>query len=139
MVTGQGVVEVAGLLVGTAAQILEAKASALRIVAVVVVVVAAAAGVEAEEAEDREIDGRRDRREVMVVGPEAVNSGRQACHVNETERRQQGPEKELKSDWRQPELWEVRQVKRAWREYGRERTGAWASRHGARGSWREDQ
>lgn len=124
--TGPGVVEVAGLRVGTTAQVLGEKACALRIVAVVV---AAAAGVEAEE-EDRVIDGRRDRKEVKVVGQEAVNSGRQPCHANETERKQQGPEKELRSDARQPELWDVLQVKRALREYDRERTGAWASRHG---------
>ena len=122
--TGPGVVEVVGL-VGTTAQTLGEKACALRIVAVVV----AAAGVEAEE-EDRVIDGRRDRKEVKVVGQEAVNSGRQPCHVNETERKQQEPEKELRSDARQPELWDMLQVKRALREYDRERTGAWASRHG---------
>lgn len=122
-----GVVEVAELLVGTTARVLEETTCALRIVAVVVV---AAAGVEVEK-ENREIGGRRDRKEVMVVGQEAVNSGRQPWrHVNETEEKQQAPGKALKSDERQPELWDVRQGKRAWREYGRGRTGAWASRHG---------
>ena len=76
-----GVVEVAELLVGTTARVLEETTCALRIVAVVVV---AAAGVEVEK-ENREIGGRRDRKEVMVVGQEAVNSGRQPWrHVNET-------------------------------------------------------
>lgn len=126
--TGPEIVEVAGLVV-TTAQVLGGKACFLRIVTVVV---AAAAGVEVveEEEEDKEIDGRRDRKEVKVVGQEAVNSERQPCHVNETGRKQQAPEKALGSDERQPELWDVRQVKRALREYYRGRTGAWASRHG---------
>lgn len=99
VVTGLEVVEVAGLLVGTTVQVLEGKACVLRIVAV-----AAAAGVEVEGEEDREIDERRDRMEVMAVEREAVNSERQPCHVNETERRQQEPEKELRSDAKQPAL-----------------------------------
>ena len=95
-----GVVEVAELLVGTTARVLEETTCALRIVAVVVV---AAAGVEVEK-ENREIGGRRDRKEVMAVEREAVNSETQPCHVNETERRQQEPEKELRSDAKQPAL-----------------------------------
>ena len=100
VVTGLEVVEVAGLLVGTTVQVLEGKACVLRIVAVA----AAAAGVEVEGEEGREIDERRDRKEVMAVEREAVNSERQPCHVNETERRQQEPEKELRSDAKQPAL-----------------------------------
>ena len=98
--TGLEVVEVAGLLVGTTVQVLEGKACVLRIVAVA----AAAAGVEVEGEEGREIDERRDRKEAMAVEREAVNSERQPCHVNETERRQQEPEKELRSDAKQPAL-----------------------------------
>ena len=100
--TGLEVVEVAGLLVGTTVQVLEGKACVLRIVAVAAA--AAAAGVEVEGEEGREIDERRDRKEVMAVEREAVNSERQPCHVNETERRQQEPEKELRSDAKQPAL-----------------------------------
>ena len=102
VVTGLEVVEVAGLLVGTTVQVLEGKACVLRIVAVAAA--AAAAGVEVEGEEGREIDERRDRKEVMAVEREAVNSERQPCHVNETERRQQEPEKELRSDAKQPAL-----------------------------------
>ena len=101
--TGLEVVEVAGLLVGTTVQVLEGKACVLRIVAVAAAA-AAAAGVEVEGEEGREIDERRDRKEVMAVEREAVNSERQPCHVNETERRQQEPEKELRSDAKQPAL-----------------------------------
>ena len=103
VVTGLEVVEVAGLLVGTTVQVLEGKACVLRIVAVAAAA-AAAAGVEVEGEEGREIDERRDRKEVMAVEREAVNSERQPCHVNETERRQQEPEKELRSDAKQPAL-----------------------------------
>ena len=105
--TGLEVVEVAGLLVGTTVQVLEGKACVLRIVAVAAAAAAAAAaagGVEVEGEEGREIDERRDRKEVMAVEREAVNSERQPCHVNETERRQQEPEKELRSDAKQPAL-----------------------------------
>ena len=101
--TGLEVVEVAGLLVGTTVQVLEGKACVLRIVAVAAAA-AAAAGVEVEGEEGREIDERRDRKEAMAVEREAVNSERQPCHVNETERRQQEPEKELRSDAKQPAL-----------------------------------
>ena len=104
--TGLEVVEVAGLLVGTTVQVLEGKACVLRIVAVAAAAAAAAAaaGVEVEGEEGREIDERRDRKEAMAVEREAVNSERQPCHVNETERRQQEPEKELRSDAKQPAL-----------------------------------
>ena len=102
--TGLEVVEVAGLLVGTTVQVLEGKACVLRIVAVAAAAAAAAGGVEVEGEEGREIDERRDRKEVMAVEREAVNSERQPCHVNETERRQQEPEKELRSDAKQPAL-----------------------------------
>ena len=105
VVTGLEVVEVAGLLVGTTVQVLEGKACVLRIVAVAAAAAAAAAGgVEVEGEEGREIDERRDRKEAMAVEREAVNSERQPCHVNETERRQQEPEKELRSDAKQPAL-----------------------------------
>ena len=102
--TGLEVVEVAGLLVGTTVQVLEGKACVLRIVAVAAAAAAAGGGVEVEGEEGREIDERRDRKEVMAVEREAVNSERQPCHVNETERRQQEPEKELRSDAKQPAL-----------------------------------
>ena len=102
--TGLEVVEVAGLLVGTTVQVLEGKACVLRIVAVAAAAAAAGGGVEVEGEEGREIDERRDRKEAMAVEREAVNSERQPCHVNETERRQQEPEKELRSDAKQPAL-----------------------------------
>ena len=102
--TGLEVVEVAGLLVGTTVQVLEGKACVLRIVAVAAAAAAAGGGVEVEGEEGREIDERRDRKEVMAVEREAVNSETQPCHVNETERRQQEPEKELRSDAKQPAL-----------------------------------